>query len=651
MKKFSGALWIAMTLVAAAQAVPPVAIVGVDNTAFQECTGFGVAPFALDGTESYDPDGGSLTYSWTGPFGTASGATPTVFIPLGAHEVTLTVTDEDLETAFATFTAVTIDTHDPVVDVTLFPSTLFPTGVMTTISAFVDVQDVCGAGFSFVLDSVTTSEPEIDSILNAALDTPDTSFDVLAATSSVGGLRSYSVVYKATDSSGNTGTGTAQVLVTPPSDRQFFVNPDRMIFDYTLGGPPAASLTATVASQFYSSFHVNSTASWLHASPQSGDTPEDLVVWVDPEGLEPGNHTATLLVSSGGGHVEPIQVLLRVYGEPDLFTLPETLSLELDTYTGVSNVADQLAPLTKQIFVGARQSPAALTLSTDVPWLQAAVVGPTTPTYITVAADPAGLSTGLYTGNVVMTSDNPRSEPLSLPVSLEVKSSAKFLAPEFVVHAATMKRLPVAPGSLISAFYFNPDGVTANADAMPLPTELGGLSATVEGKPLRFIHVSPMQFNAQLPGDLDTGVARMQLFFEGEPMGETALQVVPAAPGVFSHQGDALALNQDGSLNGPENPAEPGTIVSMYLTGQGVTNPSVPDGAAAPGAPFAKPILPVHVTIDGRPVEPQFVGLAPGQAGLLQLNLPTSGMPPGPRDVAVGIGGAASNKAAIYVGQ
>ncbi|HUF47613.1 MAG TPA: FG-GAP-like repeat-containing protein [Vicinamibacterales bacterium] len=45
----------------------------------------------LDGSGSLNPIGGGLTYTWTGPFGTASGQTPDVTLPAGQHSVRLTV--------------------------------------------------------------------------------------------------------------------------------------------------------------------------------------------------------------------------------------------------------------------------------------------------------------------------------------------------------------------------------------------------------------------------------------------------------------------------------------------------------------------------------------------------------------------------------
>ncbi len=72
---------------------PPDANAGADQTVTQTGSSTSVA---LNGSASTDPDGDTLTYSWTGPFtgGTATGATPTVtFASAGAHTVTLTVND------------------------------------------------------------------------------------------------------------------------------------------------------------------------------------------------------------------------------------------------------------------------------------------------------------------------------------------------------------------------------------------------------------------------------------------------------------------------------------------------------------------------------------------------------------------------------
>ncbi len=70
---------------------PPVAAAGGDQTlgVGADC----LAQVALDGSGSFDPDGDSLSYTWTGAFGTASGVAPSLTLAPGTHQITLTVDD------------------------------------------------------------------------------------------------------------------------------------------------------------------------------------------------------------------------------------------------------------------------------------------------------------------------------------------------------------------------------------------------------------------------------------------------------------------------------------------------------------------------------------------------------------------------------
>ncbi|MGH9672987.1 MAG: hypothetical protein ACRD44_07380 [Bryobacteraceae bacterium] len=98
-------------------------------------------------------------------------------------------------------------------------------------------------------------------------------------------------------------------------------------------------------------------------------------------------------------------------------------------------------------------------------------------------------------------------------------------------------------------------------------------------------------------------------------------------PGLFSADnsgiGQAAALNQDGSFNGPGNPAAPGDIVVLFGTGGGQTNPGGRDGRiSGSGAPVGELTQEVKATIDGEPAEVLYGGPAPGLVeGVLQANV------------------------------
>ena len=111
---------------------------------------------------------------------------------------------------------------------------------------------------------------------------------------------------------------------------------------------------------------------------------------------------------------------------------------------------------------------------------------------------------------------------------------------------------------------------------------------------------------------------------QGAKSDPISVSVAPSAPGLFTldatGKGQAAAFNEDGSLNTASRPARVGTIVSLYATGEGQTSPTGVDGQPTT-TPFPKPLLPVQVTIDGKPAEITYAGGAPGiVAGLMQIN-------------------------------
>jgi len=108
----------------------------------------------------------------------------------------------------------------------------------------------------------------------------------------------------------------------------------------------------------------------------------------------------------------------------------------------------------------------------------------------------------------------------------------------------------------------------------------------------------------------------------GKRSSAVTIPVATAAPGIFvlNSAGQGAILNQDGSVNSTTNPAAPGSIISIFATGEGQTNPAGVDGFIAQG-PVAMPLLPVTVQIAGQNAQVPYAGAAPGEpSGVLQVN-------------------------------
>jgi uncharacterized protein (TIGR03437 family) len=126
------------------------------------------------------------------------------------------------------------------------------------------------------------------------------------------------------------------------------------------------------------------------------------------------------------------------------------------------------------------------------------------------------------------------------------------------------------------------------------------------------------------------------------------------APAIFTVnlQGGGAGTIQHGitfQLVTAANPAIAGEIVSIYCTGLGAVSPIGLTGQA-PLVPPQRTAQAVEVSIAGAPAQVSYAGLAPGFAGLYQINaqIPAN-MPAGDQEIRISIGGAVSNAVTIAV--
>lgn len=198
----------------------PSADAGGDQTV--ECSGHDGTLVALDGSGSSDPDGTIASYEWTENGEViATGVSPTVTFGLGAHAVTLRVTDDDGATGEDEVAITVEDTQPPTIDMTVSPTVLWPPNhTMHQVASGIAAVDVCDPAAALVV-AVTSNEPENGlGDGDAAPDwqivaNEDGAFDVWvrAERSGTGTGRVYTITATATDGSGNTASASGTVTV------------------------------------------------------------------------------------------------------------------------------------------------------------------------------------------------------------------------------------------------------------------------------------------------------------------------------------------------------------------------------------------------------------------------------------------------------
>jgi uncharacterized protein (TIGR03437 family) len=248
----------------------------------------------------------------------------------------------------------------------------------------------------------------------------------------------------------------------------------------------------------------------------------------------------------------------------------------------------------------------------------------------------------------------------------------QFLKAGVAVNAATYQgSVPLAPSSLATLFGNGLAGGKATASA-PWPGSLLNRQIVINDQlSAPVYYVGPGQVNFQLPSNAPLGSARIavRLADTGELVAGGKLVIAVAAPGMFTANqtgsGQAAAVNQDGTLNGPKNPAPVGSTILLFGTGQGQVSPAVEDGTATPTSPLS-PTVAVPTSSGTTCLNSQpsmcvaigtafgnvgYSGLAPGNVGLWQINvtIPT-GTPPGSAvPVRVVIDGTPSNTVTVAV--
>ncbi len=218
--------------------------------------------------------------------------------------------------------------------------------------------------------------------------------------------------------------------------------------------------------------------------------------------------------------------------------------------------------------------------------------------------------------------------PSAAPIIEELKQSIA------VVNAASLQAGPVAPGSIVSLFGsgMGPANGVRGMFASPgvLATTVAGSQVLFDGRPAPLFFVQDSQINAQVPPEtVGHRMAEVEVLYQGVSRGKTTVPLADSAPAIFTlagGSGQAVVLNQDGSLNSDANAATRGSIVTFFATGGGQSG------------------LVASVIVAGYAAELLYAGDAPGFIGLMQINarVPGGFAPLGTQPLSLQVGAGRS---------
>ena len=171
---------------------------------------------------AWDEDGDPLTFTWTGPFGTASGPSAVVDLPGGSHTVILTVTDGRGGVATDTVEIFVNDIDPPrIAGAMATPNVLGPPNhQMVPVSIALSFADECGAYTTCRIVAVSSSDPvnglgDGDTAPDWEVTGP-LSLLLRAERGALGAQRTYTVTLECVDGSGLASRTSVEVIVPRP---------------------------------------------------------------------------------------------------------------------------------------------------------------------------------------------------------------------------------------------------------------------------------------------------------------------------------------------------------------------------------------------------------------------------------------------------
>jgi uncharacterized protein (TIGR03437 family) len=222
-------------------------------------------------------------------------------------------------------------------------------------------------------------------------------------------------------------------------------------------------------------------------------------------------------------------------------------------------------------------------------WLRVSPASGANNSTIRVDALPGNLTPGTY--QAILTIDaGPLAGSKDVSITLVINAAAPPPVPTpivaSIVNAATFAAGSLAPGSIATLMGSSFSG--------------GTLAVTFDGLPAQVLFGNDTQINVLVPSALQSKTStQMVVQANGVASAPQTVTLAPFAPGIFQN----AVLNQDYSVNAPNQPAQPGTVIQIFATGL--------SGIGLITARIGNEVI----------NQPYYAGAAPGLAGVQQVDL------------------------------
>jgi uncharacterized protein (TIGR03437 family) len=432
------------------------------------------------------------------------------------------------------------------------------------------------------------------------------------------------------------------------------------------GAAPAVQTIAITGApgplNFTASGTTTTGSNWLTVTPASGTTPGTVTVSANAGALPVGTYTGTVTIASPGATGSPLNynVTLNVVTPITIVAAPAALTFGYTLNTAAP--AAQTVQITAQGPAGVGTIAmfpytATVTTSNSGTWLSATPATGNVPGSISVAVNPQGLAAGSYTGTITIASGNQNgATPATVTVKLSVTAAPTPIVAA-VANAASYAVGALAPGQEVAVFgsNFGPSTpVSATITNNSFPTILSNTQVLFDGVAAPVIAVANGQVNVMVPyGIAGRATTMVQVVYLGVSSSGITYNVTSTSPGIYTLNqagtGQGAILNQNLSGNSSSNPAAKGSVIAIYMTGEGVTAPPSSTGQLAPsdGSGLNHPVQTVTAMVGGVPATVQYAGSAPGLVyGVMQVNvLIPAAVSSGPQPLVVTVGTTNSQSA------